>query len=232
MVGGAPPVVLFVPRMPEVQPLPDPSRLFACARRLAVKLEQFGPGDLPDSAALQVLLPREEWFWGRRALVVVTPGEVIMGFPVGPQGSMSQESIKLWESILPHDPPRNVAVLSYTALPALLADPDRCIPFRGFLLAFTALGHTVWVFEGHPSRLEAGLRDADILLIDGGMIPHLPPNWQHIAGRAMRGRELWIHDRERYLLTQTKVGNVRVMAGGGLLAFDEPPTVLGGSGPS
>jgi len=234
VVGGASPAVSFELQMPEVEHLPDPGRLFACARRLAAKLKQLFAGDMPGSTAFRVMLPAGAWFWGRRALVVVTPGKMLLAYPVGTRESMTQESNERIESILPSNPPRNIAAICYNALTALMVDPDRCIPFRGFLLHFAVLGHTVWVFEGHRSRLEAGFRDADILLIDSGMIPHLPPEWQEIAGRVMRGRELWIHDRKRYALFKTKVGKVRIIIieGEALFKFDEPPIVLGGGGPS
>jgi len=62
----------------------------------------------------------------------------------------------------------------------------------------TADGHNVVVFEGHPSALETGIRDTDVLLIDSGMLTFLQEDWIRVAVRAMRpGARYFIYRRER-----------------------------------
>jgi len=76
----------------------------------------------------------------------------------------------------------------------------RAIPFLGMLLGLAYLGHAVWVFEGHPSALAAGCRDADFLIVDSAMLACLAPDWQHLARSVMRGRALYVHDRTSFAL--------------------------------
>jgi hypothetical protein len=75
---------------------------------------------------------------------------------------------------MPPDPPLKISVISYTFIEALTTEIDKAIPFRGFLISWAYLGHSVIVFEGHPSAFESGVRDCDVLLIDSGMLPFIP----------------------------------------------------------
>ena len=100
------------------------------------------------------------------------------------------ELLTLLSELEPPQPFINIAVLAYTYLDALKVDIRRAIPFFDFLLGFAALGHTVWVFEGHTSALAAGCREADLLLVDSGLLPALEahnPEWRTQALQAMRG---------------------------------------------
>jgi len=47
-------------------------------------------------------------------------------------------------------------------------------------------GNRVWVFEGHPSGLSAGLEQADYLLVDSGTLPYLQEDWMAVALRSMK----------------------------------------------
>jgi len=78
--------------------------------------------------------------------------------------------------------------------------PHRRSRYLGFLLGFAYIGHAVWVFEGHPSALASGCRNADVLLVDGAMVPHLQQDWVAVASRAMRRPEIFVHDRATYSL--------------------------------
>lgn len=62
----------------------------------------------------------------------------------------------------------------------------RAIPFRGYLLAWATAGHNVIVFEGHPTAFESGVRNADVLLMDSGMLPFVQFNWVEAAQRVMQ----------------------------------------------
>jgi hypothetical protein len=200
----------LTPHMPQVDAVQDPG-LFATARRVAVGLDPnpFGVEPPPDAVG--------------KAAVVVTPGGLAIPYEV-PLHIFPVASLAASRQVLPDAPRKAIAVIAYTAVPEILQNPDACIPFRGFLIMFASRGHIVWVFEGHPLRLAAGCRGADILLLDWGMLPHLQPDWKDVAASVMRGNELWIHDRERYRLVKTTFDNLK-SADGPLLVFREPPTI-------
>jgi hypothetical protein len=40
----------------------------------------------------------------------------------------------------------------------------------------------------------------DVLIVDGGMVPHLPSDWQTVAASTMRHREIYVHDRAGFAL--------------------------------
>jgi len=104
------------------------------------------------------------------------------------------------EEMLSGAMPRHIAVIAFTEIKALQQDISQAIPFVGLLLGFAYIGHAVWVFEGHPSALAAGCRDADLLLVDSGMLPYLPGGWSDTAASAMRRREIYVHDRAAFQL--------------------------------
>ena len=174
---------LFTPRMPPVDVPDNLEQVFEAARRLALGATR--PLNSPPA---------------NRSLVVVTPGRMIMQHPCPPSGSIPQEQVAPIEAMLPPEPRRNLAVIAYTQLEAIEADIAQAIPFAGLLSAFAYLGHNVWVFEGHASALAAGLRYADLLIIDGGMLPHLAPTWPQTAKAVMRHFEAYEHDRATYAL--------------------------------
>ena len=135
-----------------------------------------------------------------RHVVIVTPGRMVMLKKCSPPGSVSKELEAKMEAIIPSQVKQNVAVISYTDVFALGKDDHKAIPFMGFLIGFAYIGHAVWVFEGHPSALAAGCRDADVLFVDGGMVPYLQPDWLEIVSKVMRQPQVFIHDRETYSL--------------------------------
>ncbi len=135
-----------------------------------------------------------------RHVVIVTPGRLLRLQPCPPAGTMSAQQTAGIEKLISPKVKRNIAVIGFTDLAALQKDVTKAIPFIGMLLGFAYIGHSVWVFEGHSTALEAGCRDADVLLVDGDMVPHLGPDWQTIAGRSMRRPEIYIHDRAKFAL--------------------------------
>jgi hypothetical protein len=169
--------------MPPVEIPDNIEQVFEAARRLALGATR--PLNSPPA---------------NRNLILVTPGRMIIQHPCPPNGSVPQEQIAPITALLPPDPRRNVAVIAYTQLEALRADVAQAIPFAGLLAAFAYIGHNVWVFEGHVSALAAGLRQADLLIVDSGMLPYLAPHWREAANAVMRHAEVYIHDRETYSL--------------------------------
>jgi len=179
-VPGSPaPSALFEPHMPGVDVLADMDARFAWARE-----KSAGDGE-------------------GAHVVIVTPGRMLMETAAVPPGSMPERATQAARAVLRRDGPLDVAVISCTRLDALLADETKtkCIPFFGHLMAFAYLGHRVVVFEGHPTAFEAGVRGADLLLVDSGMLPFLQDDWAAVAFRVMReGARILVHQREGYAL--------------------------------
>ncbi len=192
--AGPPPATgVFKPRFIEVEKSVDVEERFRQARRMAAgeRLDEIGD-QVPNMVE------------GQRAVAIVTPGRLIMLDPCPEPNTVPQETVAEMSELLPPNPPLTISAISYTNIEALTADKDktRTIPFRGFLNAWAYTGHNVMVFEGHPSALEAGVRDCDVLLVDSGMIPFIQFNWLHVAQRLMRpGGRIFIHNRESYTLS-------------------------------
>jgi hypothetical protein len=135
-----------------------------------------------------------------RRVVIVTPGRLLMFQPCPAPGGMSAAQVANIEMMISRKVKRNIAVIGYNELQAVRTDVTKAIPFIGILLGFAYIGHSVWLFEGHVSALEAGCRDADVLLVDGDMIAHLSPHWQGVVSRVMRRPEIYVHDRATFSL--------------------------------
>ena len=169
-------------QMPEVDELPDIEGVFAKARMAAA-----GEGELPPDRS-------------GRHVIVVTPGRMLMFQPCPPESSMPQEQVEPIERMIPPKVKRKIAAIAYTELSAIRKDISKTIPFFGILLGFAYIGHAVWVFEGHISALAAGCRDAEVLIVDGAMIPHLQKDWAEVAASVMKRPEIYSHDRATYSL--------------------------------
>lgn len=142
---------------------------------------------------------------GERRVVIVTPGRAFVTIPPVPQNLMRAETLAGLNKWLGHAS-RNIAVIGYTSLPGL-TDQDqgklKCIPFLPQLMMMTAAGHNIVVFEGHPAALGIGLRDADGLIVDSGMLPFLQPDWMVVATRVMRpAATYFIYGREKKNLAE------------------------------
>lgn len=175
-------ISLFDPRMPEVDIIPDIEDRFVEVRKAA-------NGEVvPPTGA------------DGRHVIVVTPGRMMMFKGCPPPGTMSREAVASAEQMMPSTPKRNMVAIAYNEVEAITTDAGKTIPFLGYLMGFAYIGHAVWVFEGHPSALAAGCREADILLVDGGMAPYLQTDWLDIVTGVMRHPEVVIHDRETYSL--------------------------------
>jgi hypothetical protein len=168
-------------RMPEVDELPNIEEVFDKARRVAAG-EDLPPGQTG------------------RHVIVVTPGRMLMFQPCPPQGAMPQQQVEPIERMIPPKVKRKIVAIAYTELSALTKDISKAIPFFGILLGFAYIGHAVWVFEGHSSALAAGCKDADVLIVDGEMIPHLQKDWAEVASSVMKRPEIYAHDRASYSL--------------------------------
>jgi hypothetical protein len=159
---------IFTPRMPEVDEHRDMDKVFQEARKAAE---------------------------GDRQVVLVTPGRVLMLQPCPPAGSMPAKVVSQIEKLISPKVKRKVAVIAYTEMKAVTTNLAKAIPFFGMLSGVAYIGHSVWVFEGHPSALAAGCKDADLVIVDGEMIPHLAADWQSLARTAAPARQIYIHNR-------------------------------------
>jgi len=171
---------IFQPQMPEVDIRPDIEKIFERARLSA------------DESVVD-----EEGLYHRQ-VIIVTPGRLLISKACPLPVVFSHDEINRLTSLLPINPPKNISVIAYTFLEALKNDIFRTIPFFGYLLGFAAIGHMVWIFEGHASALAAGCRNADLLMVDGGLLPYLEKyeNWQRDALGSMRGNQIKIIPRD------------------------------------
>ncbi len=184
MAQGQPGQPSFQPKMPLVDVPVEMEKVFAQARATADKQARHKRGK-------------------PHYLAIVTPGRMIMEKKTPPYGAMKGPASGL-KGILEVEPPASVAVISYTDLKALQANINQCIPFLGHLMRFAYHGYKVWVFEGHPTALIAGVREADVVMVDSGMAPFMQADWQAVIKAHMRGNRLLIHDRESYNLLLVK----------------------------
>jgi len=197
--GSPEPSDIFQPHQLGVELLSDMDGLFEEARRLSATGEYtVGTGEVPAEAAAEL-----EQMKGQRSVVIMTPGRLLMPVGAPAPGSVPRDSEEGIRRLLPPDPPRIISVVSYTYVPALIENKGKAIPFLGFLVGFASIGHTVVVFEGHPSAFESGVRGSDVLMVDSGMLPFIQEDWKEVAFRVMRpGAKVLEHDRTTYQLKQ------------------------------
>ncbi len=170
---------LFTPHLPVVDIRPDIESVFSKARVAADESREDEDGLF------------------HRQVIIVTPGRLLISKVCPLPSEIPADELLRLTSLIPPHPPKNISVISYTYLEALKEDLLRAIPFFGFLLGLAAIGHKVWIFEGHSSAIQAGCREADLLIIDGGILPFLGDEmeWRTLAVGVMRGNEIKIIPR-------------------------------------
>ena len=189
--GHRRPSDIFEPHLMGVELFEDMDELFREARRAA-----SGEDDNEVTRSWKQ-------FEGQRAVAIITPGRLTMFSPCAEPNSIPEKVIAQERLMMPPDPPLKISVISYTFIEALATEIDKAIPFRGFLNSWAYLGHSVIVFEGHPSAFESGVRDCDVLFVDSGMLPFIPLNWIDVASRVMNEEaRVFVHDRATYTLSQ------------------------------
>ena len=164
--------------MPDVDLSRDVEAVFEATRKLA-----SGETPGPDAAA-------------RRQIVLVTPERVTMLYPCPEPGAVPPSDLDPVRELVPAGSSRNVAAIAYTDLDAPNAAVTSSIPFFDVLRLLGCLGHAVWIFEGHVSAMAAGCREADVLIVDDGMMRYLPGNWRSVAARVMRGSQVFAFERK------------------------------------
>lgn len=195
---------IFEPHMPRVDLLSDMNGFFVQVRKL---LEAKNINEYVQSAGLSLLdhpdNAGKENPEGVRYVAVITPGRIISLAPSFHPTAIPAKELASLKSLLPSETPLQITAISYTKLEVFEKDKTwtKCIPFFGYLLAFASLGHNVVVFEGHPSALESGVRNSDVLIIDSGMLPFMGDNWADVVFKSMNPNpRVFIHDRKNYQL--------------------------------
>jgi hypothetical protein len=165
--------------MPKVDADTDHGRVFEQARRQADDAKRQG-----------------------NSVMIVTPGRMIIELPCSPPGSMAENVVGPIRELAPL-PATTITVIGFNDIVAdfpnarhdevekqrqLREMMNQAVPFFGYVLGFGYLGHNVMLFEGHPLAYAAGLRGAEMLMVDSIMIEALPPDWIEIARREMVGR--------------------------------------------
>jgi len=171
----------FQAQMPRVDIVDDLPERFAAARRVT-RGEEVLREEHPDPP-------------GQHCIVVITPGRMLMKQDCPPPGSMPPDMIAAIEQIVPISPSLNVTVIALNLIPSLLTDFSKTIPFFGYLLGLGYMGHNITIFEGHSSALAAGCADADLIIVDGDMIPHLQADWRKVAFDQGTAQRLMIFHR-------------------------------------
>lgn len=183
--GPPEPADIFEPHMPGVDLYSDMDGRFRLAR------EALAKGDIPGDD----IRP------GQRAVAIVTPGRILMYQPCPPPGSIPASTVEPAKQMFPPGRPLNITAVSYTYIKVFIEDRAKCIPFLGHLMSWSYIGHSVLVFEGHPSAFEAGVRDSDVLLVDSAMLPFMQEDWFQVARKVMRpGAKVFVHKRDTYTL--------------------------------
>lgn len=170
----------FAPRMPDVNLRPPTEDVFASARNSA------------SGAA------------GTNGVAVVRPDRGVLKFPT--LTSIPKiTKITAVPALAPGSPSRAIAAIASTEFtmlhntsPPNIEEAVRAIPFLHLLMAWAFTGHRVWVFEGHPSALSAGLAESEFLILDSGMLPFLQTDWMTVAQHAMKPEgKVFLYDRKK-----------------------------------
>jgi hypothetical protein len=153
--------------------------------------------------------PGEDKFKAVRAaaqgqLVIVRPDGRWLLLPALKKEAVGPDRVAHAERMMPSQTRRNVAVIGDVLWAAgdirTLQAANHAIPFFGLLMGLACIGHSVWIFDGGADVLEAGCREADVLIVDSACLTTLSPDWQGRAARVMRNPEILIHDRACYKL--------------------------------
>ena len=163
----------MTPYMPQVDPVADFVGCFAKARELS-----SGATDVPGQDK------------GQRRVALITPGRLIMPIACPPAGAVTSEMLSSIRRIVPQEPQQAITVIAFNDIVKQNAlNPGQInalIPFLGYLLGMAYDGHNVVVFEGHPSALQVGCGNADLLLVDQRMAAHLQNDWVRVASSVMK----------------------------------------------
>jgi hypothetical protein len=206
---------IYEPHMPSVDVYSDMDEFFENARILGLNGSKKG-FKAEFTKAHPEYESRITWFdkikEGEKFVSVISPGRIIILFPAFKPTTKNATVNNPGDYILPSKKNLRITAISYTymeefmngslSMEERLAGVVKCIPFIGQLASFTGvLGHSVLVFEGHPSVFETGVKNSDMLFIDSGMLKFLQDDWAEVAFRCMNPHcKIFIHERQAYKL--------------------------------
>ena len=136
--------------------------------------------------------------------MIVRPDGQWLLLPALQKDAASPDRVAAVERMMPSQTKRNVAVIGEVIwaagdIPTLQA-ANHAIPFFGLLMGLASIDHSVWIFNGGADVLEAGCREADVLIVDSACLATLSRDWQGNATKVMRNPEILVHDRVSYKL--------------------------------
>ncbi len=158
-------------RMPQVSPNRDVARCFADARRISAGWN------------------------GRRWVVIIAPDGSLIKVPVPLPEEADQSLLRDVRAALSPEGGEVVTGLAITSINGTGGIQKRArsffqilelVPNLSHLVGAACLGNTVVAFEGHPGDFPAGVANADVLIVDDGMVPFLQPDWAAIALKELR----------------------------------------------
>lgn len=168
------------PCMPTISPKRDVRRCFADARRLSAGTH------------------------GLRRVVVIAPDGTLVNVPVPEPGDADPSLIRdVRAALAPENEP--VTGLAITAINCTLGVQRlgrsfhkmlTLLPNLSYLVGAACLGNTVVSFEGHPNAFAVGCEEADMLILDEGMIPFLQPDWAAVALTKLRQPRIILFGRD------------------------------------
>lgn len=181
--------MILASEMPKVDAPPDLEGRFLNAKLVASGKKPANPTADPS---------------GERCIVVVTPSRTFAILRSPAKSTPPAPAVEALEKIAPSIRPLDITVIAYIQFDALVQTQAKPAPIIGLTIGLSRIGHCVVVFEGHPSAFHAGCRDADLLVVDETMIPHLQKDWESAARSAMRGAEILIVARSGTLTRLAK----------------------------
>ena len=203
-------IIWYYRESPAGGPPPATKEIFDLVVKYRLPIRLSGQPDFSDSigppqSPLDQMFEQMRHRAAQGILMMLRPdGKPIMLSMQGAAG-LPPEAFESVKRLLPPEVKRNVAVIGDTAWtmgasPNVVTAND-AIPFFGMLMGLGAIGHAVWVFDAaSPQALAAGCRDADLVIVDSARLDRLPPDWQSVIAKTMRGRDIVMHDRTTYKL--------------------------------
>jgi len=135
-----------------------------------------------------------------RSVAIVTPGRLIMPVVCPPASEVSPQMLQGVRAIVAEHPKQQITVIANNNVVASNAftarEANSLVPFLGYLMGMAFDGHTVIVFEGHPSALAAGCEGSTLLLVDQAMVKHLQADWVVVAASAMKSPSVLMFGRD------------------------------------
>jgi hypothetical protein len=161
---------MIAPNMPTVSPNRDFRQCLANGRRISAGVR------------------------GTRWVVIIAPDGTLVNVPVPAPADADKSLLRDVRRVLAPqgEPLTNLIITSInctTGAQRRARSFHRMLPLvpnLSYLVGAACLGNTVVAFEGHANDFAAACVDADMLLLDDGMIPFLSPDWAMVATQTLK----------------------------------------------